>query len=173
MLKVQDTTRKMKLLIQKHILASLIPLATLLLLHAIVLAGQHRVIRFIDGETIVVDYYGKAEKVRFLCVNTPESVQLDPPKMSSWEKLLPTAPRPGLRGRCADLELQGSRKRDSSAFSKNQNLSRQFHFSISASLTFTKAQRCCLPKVGRKDCPIIFLMAYLLVYLLDYKGIST
>jgi endonuclease YncB( thermonuclease family) len=32
---------------------------TLLILPALLLAGQHRVIRVVDGDTIVVDYKGK------------------------------------------------------------------------------------------------------------------
>ncbi len=38
---------------------------------------KYRVIRVVDGDTIVVDYHGKYEKVRLLCVNTPESVHRD------------------------------------------------------------------------------------------------
>ncbi|MDO9530174.1 MAG: hypothetical protein Q7J27_13595 [Syntrophales bacterium] len=41
------------------------------------LAGQYNVIRVVDGDTIVVNYHGKYEKVRLLCVNTPESVHRD------------------------------------------------------------------------------------------------
>ena len=40
-------------------------------------AGQYKVIRVVDGDTIVVRYNGKYEKVRLLCVNTPESVHPD------------------------------------------------------------------------------------------------
>jgi len=48
-----------------------------LLLPVILLAGQYKVIRVVDGDTIVVNYHGKYEKVRLLCVNTPESVHRD------------------------------------------------------------------------------------------------
>ena len=44
---------------------------------AIALAGQYKVIRVVDGDTIVIRYNGKYEKVRLLCVNTPESVHPD------------------------------------------------------------------------------------------------
>jgi len=44
---------------------------------ALAIAGQYKVIRVVDGDTIVVDYQGKHEKVRLLCVNTPESVHPD------------------------------------------------------------------------------------------------
>ena len=49
----------------------------LLILSALLLAAQYKVIRVVDGDTIVVDYEGKYEKVRLLCVNTPESVHPD------------------------------------------------------------------------------------------------
>jgi endonuclease YncB( thermonuclease family) len=41
------------------ILPILILILTLLILPALLLAGQHRVIRVVDGDTIVVDYKGK------------------------------------------------------------------------------------------------------------------
>jgi micrococcal nuclease len=58
---------------------SLIPLLTVILLAIPVLAiaGQFEVIRVVDGDTIVIRYNGEYEKVRFLCVNTPESVHSD------------------------------------------------------------------------------------------------
>jgi micrococcal nuclease len=40
-------------------------------------AGQYKVTRVVDGDTIVINYNGKYEKVRLLCVNTPESVHPD------------------------------------------------------------------------------------------------
>jgi len=60
---------------QLKIIAFLI--AFLIAFPALVIAGQHRVIRVVDGDTIVIKYNGKHEKVRFLCVNTPESVHPD------------------------------------------------------------------------------------------------
>lgn len=49
----------------------------LFLFSGLLSAGQYKVIRVVDGDTIVVDYKGKYEKVRLLCVNTPESVHPD------------------------------------------------------------------------------------------------
>ena len=51
--------------------------ALLLILPVLLSAGQYRVIRVVDGDTIVFNYKGKPEKVRLLCVNTPESVHPD------------------------------------------------------------------------------------------------
>jgi len=56
---------------------NIIPLLFVLigaLLPSIFLAAQHRVIQIVDGDTVVVNYQGKYEKVRLLCVNTRESV---------------------------------------------------------------------------------------------------
>ncbi len=45
---------------------------------AIAFAGQYQVVRVVDGDTIVIRHNGgKYEKVRLLCVNTPESVHSD------------------------------------------------------------------------------------------------
>ena len=40
-------------------------------------AGQYKVVRVVDGDTVVIKYGGKYEKVRLLCVDTPESVHPD------------------------------------------------------------------------------------------------
>jgi len=46
-------------------------------LPGLAVAAQYKVIRVVDGDTIVIDYNGNPEKVRLLCVNTPESVHPD------------------------------------------------------------------------------------------------
>lgn len=51
--------------------------ALLLAIPGMAIAGQYKVIRVVDGDTIVIKYNGKYEKVRFLCVNTPEFVHPD------------------------------------------------------------------------------------------------
>ena len=38
---------------------------------------ETRVLRVVDGDTIVVNYQNRNEKIRFLCVDTPESVHHD------------------------------------------------------------------------------------------------
>ena len=40
-------------------------------------AGQYKVVRVVNEVTLVIKYDGKYEKVRLLCVNTPESVHPD------------------------------------------------------------------------------------------------
>jgi len=49
----------------------------LLVIPVLAIAGQYKVIRVVDGDTIVIDYHGKYEKACLLCVNTPESVHRD------------------------------------------------------------------------------------------------
>ena len=34
----------------------------------------YKVLRVVDGDTVEIEYNGEKEKVRLLCVNTPESV---------------------------------------------------------------------------------------------------
>ena len=49
----------------------------LLILPTLSLAVQYRVIKVVDGDTIIVNYQKKPEKVKLLCVNTPELVHPD------------------------------------------------------------------------------------------------
>ncbi|MBW2195947.1 MAG: thermonuclease family protein [Deltaproteobacteria bacterium] len=69
------------------------------LLPSLSLAAQHRVIRIVDGDTIVVNYQGKNEKIRLLCVNTPESVHLG--------KVVSEYTKKRLTGKYVDLEFEG------------------------------------------------------------------
>ncbi len=39
--------------------------------------GKYKVIRVVDGDTIIVDYNGKEERVRLIGIDTPESVHPD------------------------------------------------------------------------------------------------
>ncbi|OEU44305.1 MAG: hypothetical protein BBJ60_07270 [Desulfobacterales bacterium S7086C20] len=77
-----------------------------LLLPALSIAAQHRVIRIVDGDTIVVDCQGKHEKVRLLCVNTPESVHPDK-KHIPLGKVASEYTKKRLTGKYVDLEFEG------------------------------------------------------------------
>jgi micrococcal nuclease len=57
----------------------LFPILTLffIIIPGVVFAGQYKVIRVVDGDTILIRYNGKHEKVGLLCVNTPKSVHFD------------------------------------------------------------------------------------------------
>jgi len=44
------------------------------------IAGQYEVLRVVDGDTIDINYNGTKERIRLLCVDTPESVHPDQSK---------------------------------------------------------------------------------------------
>jgi micrococcal nuclease len=77
------------------------------LLPSLSLAAQHRVIRIVDGDTIVVNYQGKNEKIRLLCVNTPESVHPDKKQNIPLGKVVSEYTKKRLTGKYVDLEFEG------------------------------------------------------------------
>lgn len=70
-------------------------------------ADQSKVIRVVDGDTIVVDYKGKYEKVRLLCVNTPESVHPDKKQNTFMGKVASDYTKERLKGKYLNLEFEG------------------------------------------------------------------
>ena len=85
-------------------------IAILLLLPALLFAGQHRVIRVVDGHTIVINYHGKSEKIRLLCVNTPESVHPDKNQNIPMGKIASDYTKEKLTGKYIKLEFEGKTK---------------------------------------------------------------
>ena len=85
--------------------------ALLLAIPDMAIAGQYKVIRVVDGDTIVIDYHGKYEKVRLLCVNTPESVHPDKKQNIPMGKVASNYAKKKLTGKYVDLEFEGSRRR--------------------------------------------------------------
>ena len=87
----------------------IIPVLTLiiLILSSLLSAGQHRVIRVVDGDTIVVNYKGKYEKVRLLCVNTPESVHPDKKQNIPIGKVSSDYTKKRLTGKYVNFEFEG------------------------------------------------------------------
>jgi micrococcal nuclease len=73
-------------------------------------AVQHKVIRIVDGDTIVVDYHGTSEKVRLLCVNTPESVHPDKKQNIPMGKVASEYTKSRLKGQYINLEFEGKRR---------------------------------------------------------------
>jgi endonuclease YncB( thermonuclease family) len=71
-------------------------------------AGQYQVIRVVDGDTIVINYQGKTEKVRLLCVNTPESVHPDKKQNIPMGKYASDYANNRLSGKSVDLEFEGN-----------------------------------------------------------------
>ncbi len=71
------------------------------------LASNHLVIRIVDGDTILVNYEEKPEKVRLLCVNTPESVHPDKKQNIPMGKVASDYTKKRLRGKYVNLEFEG------------------------------------------------------------------
>jgi micrococcal nuclease len=79
----------------------------LLILPSLLFAGQYKVLRVVDGDTIVIKYQGTLEKVRMLCVNTPESVHPDKKQNIPMGKTASNYTKKRLKGRYVDLEFEG------------------------------------------------------------------
>jgi micrococcal nuclease len=80
---------------------------TFLILPSLLFAGQYKVVRVVDGDTVVITYQGKLEKVRMLCVNTPESVHPDKKQNIPMGKTASNYTKKRLKGRYVDLEFEG------------------------------------------------------------------
>lgn len=83
----------------------------LVVIPAIALAGQYKVVRVVDGDTIVIKYNGKYEKVRLLCVNTPESVHLDEKQNIPMGKVASRYTQKKLTDKYVKLEFEINRLR--------------------------------------------------------------
>jgi len=82
-------------------------LFTLLIISpTLIIAGQYQVIRVVDGDTIVIRYNGKYEKVRLLCVNTPESVHPDKKQNIPMGKVASKYTQKKLTGKYVKLEFE-------------------------------------------------------------------
>ena len=77
-----------------------------LVLPALTIAGQYKVIRIVDGDTIVIKYDGKYEKVRLLCVNTPESLHSDKKQNIPMGKVACRYTQKKLTGKYVNLEFE-------------------------------------------------------------------
>lgn len=73
-------------------------------------AGQCRVLRVVDGDTVVIFYEGKKEKVRLLCVNTPESVHPDPSRNVPMGKTSSDYTKKRLLGKEVGLQFEGRKR---------------------------------------------------------------
>jgi len=88
----------------------IIPCLVVLLLSLATLsfAGQYQVLRLVDGDTIVIIYQGKPEKVRLFCVNTPESVHPDKKQNVPMGKVASDYAKKRLSDKSVDLEFEGN-----------------------------------------------------------------
>lgn len=70
--------------------------------------GKYRVTRVIDGDTIEIKYKGKAESVRLIGIDAPESVHPDPEKNVPFGKVSSEFTRQALQNKEVDLEFDVS-----------------------------------------------------------------
>lgn len=73
-------------------------------------AEQYEVLRVIDGDTIDIDYNGKRERIRFLNVDTPESVHPDRTRNTRLGKLTSDYTKERLSGKYISLEFDGKKR---------------------------------------------------------------
>jgi len=73
--------------------------------------GQYKVIRVVDGDTIVIEFNRKYEKVRLLCVNTPESEHPDKKQNIPMGKVASKYTQKKLTGKHVNLEFEIDRLR--------------------------------------------------------------
>lgn len=74
-------------------------------------AETYKVIRVVDGDTISINYQDKQEKIRLLCVDTPESVHRDKKQNILMGKVASAYAEKRLAGKEIELEFEGSRIR--------------------------------------------------------------
>jgi len=82
-----------------------------IIIPAIAVADQYQVIRVVDGDTIVIKYNGKYEKVRLLCINTPESVHPDKKQNIPMGKVASRYTQKKLTAKYVNLEFEIKRLR--------------------------------------------------------------
>ena len=87
----------------RHLSHTIVACLVLLLLPLVAAAESYRVIRVVDGDTAVIDYHGIDAKVRFLCVNTPESVHPDTKQNVPMGKVASKYTEKRLSGKQIDL----------------------------------------------------------------------
>ena len=78
----------------------------LLSMPGFLLAGQHRLIRVVDGDPIIVNYRGKPEKICLPCVNTHESVHPDKKQNIPIGKTASDYTQEKLARKCVNLEFE-------------------------------------------------------------------
>ena len=73
-------------------------------------ATQYKVLRVVDGDTIIINYHGKKERVRLLRVDTPESVHPDKKRNIPMGIVASDYAKKRLSGKKVDLEFEGERR---------------------------------------------------------------
>ena len=78
----------------------------LMIIPGVVFAGQYKVVRVVDGDTIVIRYNGKYEKVGLLCVKTPKSGKPDEKQSMRMADVAFRYTQKKLTGKYVDLEFE-------------------------------------------------------------------
>jgi micrococcal nuclease len=78
----------------------------LIIIPGIVFAGRYKVVRVVDGDTIVIRYNGKYEKVRLRCVNTPKFVPSEEKQKDTIAEVAFRYIQKKLTGKYIDLEFE-------------------------------------------------------------------
>jgi micrococcal nuclease len=78
----------------------------LMIIPGVVFAGQYKVVRVVDGHTIVIRYNGKYEKVRLRCINTPKSVPSEEKQSDPIAEVAFRYTQKKLTGKYVDLEFE-------------------------------------------------------------------
>lgn len=73
-------------------------------------AGYYKVLRVVDGDTIDIAYKGKKERIRMLCVDTPESVHPDSSRNTPMGEKASDYTKHRLSGKYIGLEFQDRRR---------------------------------------------------------------
>lgn len=74
------------------------------------LAGQYPILKVVDGDTIDIKYNGKKERIRMLCVDTPESVHPERSKNTPMGEKASAYTKHRLAGQSVDLELESKKR---------------------------------------------------------------
>jgi micrococcal nuclease len=92
---------------KRHLITSIFIGLTLFFLPFVAIgsAKDYKVIRAVDGDTVVVAHNGKEEKVRLLCIDTPESVHPDKKQNIPMGKVASDFTAKKLMGKDVDLEF--------------------------------------------------------------------
>ena len=72
--------------------------------------GPYAVVRVVDGDTIIIQKKGKRERVRFLRVNTPESVHPDKKRNTPMGDVASDFAKKHLSGKSVTLEFEAERR---------------------------------------------------------------
>jgi micrococcal nuclease len=70
------------------------------------MAEQYPVLHIVDGDTIDIDYNGIKERIRFLCVDTPESVHPDRKQNIPMGKTASDYTKKRLLGKSVEIQLE-------------------------------------------------------------------